>query len=64
MIEYPRVTGYRVELPDEHLSAQFTEGSELHLTVDKLGPSITVNNGIIGKSNKTESRPPKGCATG
>ena len=52
MIEYPRVTGYRVELPDEHLSAQFTEGSELHLSVDKLGPSITVNNGIIGKSNK------------
>ena len=49
MIEYPRVTGYRVELPDQHLSAHFTEGSELHLTVDKLGPSITENSGIIGR---------------
>ena len=49
MIEYPRVTGYRVELPDEHLSAHFTEDSELHLTVDKLGPSITENSGIIGQ---------------
>ena len=52
MIEYPRVTGYRVELPDEHLSAHFTEGSELHLTVDRLGPSITVNSGIIGKGKE------------
>ena len=52
MIEYPRVTGYRVELPDEHLSAHFTEDSELHLRVDKLGPSITVNNGIIGKGKE------------
>ena len=52
MIEYPRVTGYRVELPDEHLSAHFTEDSELHLTVDRLGPSITVNSGIIGKGKE------------
>ena len=49
MIEYPRVTGYRVELPDEHLSAHFTKDSELHLTVDNLGPSITENSGIIGQ---------------
>ena len=48
-IEFPRVTGYRVELPDERLSAHFTEDSELRLTVDELGPSITVNSGIIGK---------------
>ena len=52
MIEYPRVTGYRVELPDEHLSAHFTKDSELYLTVDRLGPSITVNNGIIGKGKE------------
>ena len=49
IIEYPRVTGYRVELPDEHLSAHFTKDSELHLTVDNLGPSITENSGIIGQ---------------
>ena len=52
MIEYPRVAGYRVELPDEYLSAHFTNDSELHLTVDRLGPSITVNNGIIGKGKE------------
>ena len=52
MIEYPRVAGYRVELPDDYLSAHFTNDSELHLTVDRLGPSITVNNGIIGKGKE------------
>ena len=51
-IEFPRVTGYRIELPDDHLSAQFTEDSELHLRVDELGPSITVNSGIIGKGKE------------
>ena len=49
MIEYPRVTGYRVELPDQHLSAHFTKDSELHLTMDSLGPSVTENSGIIGQ---------------
>ena len=49
MIEFPRITGYRVELPDDHLSAHFTNDSELNLTVERLGPSITVNNGIIGE---------------
>ena len=38
MIEHPRVTGYRVELPDEHLSAHFTKDSELHLTVGQPWP--------------------------
>ena len=52
MIKFPRVTGYRVELPDEHLSAHFTEASELRLTVDRLGPSITQNSGIIGASKE------------
>ena len=52
MIEYPRVTGYRVELPDEHLSAHFNKDSELHLTVDRLGPSMTLNSGIIGKGKE------------
>ena len=48
-IEFPRVTGYRVELPNDQLSAHFTEDSKLHLTLDELGPSITVNSGIIGE---------------
>ena len=52
VIEFPRITGYRVELPDEQLSAHFTSDSELNLTVDRLGPSITVNKGIIGKGKE------------
>ena len=52
MIEFPRVTGYRVELPDQSLSAHFTEASKLNLSVDRLGPSITQNSGIIGKGKE------------
>ena len=48
-IEFPRVTGYRIELPDEQLRAEFTNDSELRLTVDQMGPSETVNSGIIGE---------------
>lgn len=49
-IRFPRVEGYRVELPEERLSAAFDEDSILVLTPDLVGPSITQNSGIIGKS--------------
>ncbi len=49
-IRFPRVTGYRVELPAERLTASFTEDSILELTPDLLGPSKTLNQGIIGQS--------------
>jgi type III restriction enzyme len=49
-IRFPRVEGYRVELPEERLSAKFTADSILELTPDLVGPSITQNSGIIGKS--------------
>jgi type III restriction enzyme len=48
-IHFPRVEGYRVELPEERLSAKFTEDSVLELSPDLVGPSITRNEGIIGK---------------
>jgi len=48
-IVFPRVAGYRVELPEERLSAEFNEDSELELTPDLIGPTITVNQGIIGE---------------
>ncbi len=48
-IRYPRVQGYRVELPDEQLSAKFTSDSTLVLTPDLVGPSVTHNEGIIGE---------------
>lgn len=48
-IRFPRVAGYRVELPEERLTAEFTEDSVLELTPDLVGPSITKNAGIIGE---------------
>jgi type III restriction enzyme len=48
-IRFPRVEGYRVELPEERLTAEFNEDSVLQLTPQLIGPSVTVNQGIIGE---------------
>jgi type III restriction enzyme len=48
-IRFPRVAGYRVELPEERLTAKFNNDSVLELTPDLVGPSITHNQGIIGE---------------
>ena len=48
-IRFPRVAGYRVELPEERLTAKFNADSVLELTPDIVGPSITKNAGIIGE---------------
>ncbi|MDE2639712.1 MAG: DEAD/DEAH box helicase family protein, partial [Chloroflexota bacterium] len=48
-IRFPRVEGYRVELPEERLSAKFTADSTLVLTPDDTGPTVTSNAGIIGE---------------
>ena len=48
-IRFPRVDGYRVELPDEHLSAAFSDDSTFVLTPDLIGASVTHNEGIIGE---------------
>jgi type III restriction enzyme len=48
-IRFPRVAGYRIELPEERLSAEFNEESVLELTPDLVGPTITKNQGIIGE---------------
>ncbi len=49
-IRFPRVQGYRVELPEERLTAEFNADSVLELTPDLVGPSITRNAGIIGEA--------------
>lgn len=49
-IRFPRVEGYRIELPEERLTAEFNDDSILVLTPDLVGPSITQNAGIIGES--------------
>ena len=48
-IRFPRVEGYRVELPEERLTADFNDDSILVLSPDLVGPSITRNSGIIGE---------------
>jgi len=48
-IRFPRVMGYRVELPDKRLSATFTDDHVLELTPQLTGPSVTLNAGIIGE---------------
>lgn len=50
-IRFPRVLGYRSELPADRLTAAFTEDSKLVLTPDLIGPSITHNAGIIGEAS-------------
>ena len=48
-IRFPRVAGYRVELPKERLKTSFNKDSILELTPELVGPSITHNQGIIGE---------------
>ena len=48
-IRFPRVAGYRIELPEERLQARFGDDSTLELTPEIVGPSITRNEGIIGE---------------
>jgi type III restriction enzyme len=49
-ISFPRVEGYRVELPEERLEATFTDDSKYVLTPDIVGASHTINSGIIGQT--------------
>ncbi|MBI3500005.1 MAG: DEAD/DEAH box helicase family protein [Proteobacteria bacterium] len=48
-IRFPRVEGYRIELPNERLTAAFNEDSVLELNPDLVGASETQNSGIIGE---------------
>lgn len=48
-ITFPRVEGYRVELPNTRLHAQFGEDSLLELTPNLVGATKTRNAGIIGE---------------
>ncbi len=48
-IRFPRVEGYRIELPEERLKAKFNDDSILELTPDLVGTTETQNSGIIGE---------------
>jgi type III restriction enzyme len=49
-IRFPRVEGYRVELPQDRPEADFNETSVLELTPDLIGATETQNSGIIGEA--------------
>ena len=51
-IRFPRVEGYRVELPDDRLSAEFDDDSTLVLTPELTGPAKTKNQGIVGEGSE------------
>ena len=51
-IRFPRVEGYRTELPDEKLTAEFVEDSRLTLTPELVGPTKTEQSGIIGQKEQ------------
>jgi len=46
---FPRVVGYRIDLPEEKLQANFTPNSKLVLTPDMVGPGQTLLEGIVGE---------------
>ena len=48
-IEFPRVEGYAYELPEDRLTAKFNSDSVLTLTPEKVGPTRTHNEGILGE---------------
>lgn len=48
-IVFPRVVGYRIDLPEEKLQANFKPNSKLVLTPDMVGPGQTLLEGIVGE---------------
>jgi type III restriction enzyme len=46
---FPRVVGYRIELPEEKLQANFSDNSKLVLTPHMTGPGETLLEGIVGE---------------
>jgi type III restriction enzyme len=48
-IQFPRVTGYRIDLPKERLEVAFDSDSTFTLTPDLVGPAENENQGIIGE---------------
>lgn len=47
-ISFPRVSGYRKELPNEKLKADFTEESRFVITPEEIGPTKVFMEGIVG----------------
>src|SRR5690606_22529076 len=48
-IRFPRVAGYRTELPPDRISATFTQDSTLILTPEMVGPTNVRLEGLVGE---------------
>ncbi len=48
-IRFPRISGYRVELPNENIQADFDDNSRMVVTPTMVGATETLNSGIIGE---------------
>jgi type III restriction enzyme len=51
-IIFPRVEGYRVDLPEERISASFTDDSRLIVDPVMIGPSRVTMQGIVGATEE------------
>lgn len=49
-IRFPRVEGYRTEMPKDVLHAEFSDDSALELTPELVGATETINSGIVGET--------------
>lgn len=49
-ISFPRLVGYRTELPPRRIEADFVEDSRLRITRQDVGPRETVLGGMIGET--------------
>jgi type III restriction enzyme len=49
-ITFPRVEGFRIDLPSENLTAAFAVNSRLVLTPREVGPCEVLMQGIVGES--------------
>lgn len=50
-IRFPRVDGYRTELPQDRITAEFNADSVLELTPELVGATETIQSGIVGDSD-------------
>ncbi len=48
-VRFPRVEGYRYDLPDEAITAEFTDDSRFVLSPENVGPTKVLNEGIVGE---------------
>lgn len=55
-ITFPRVEGYRVDLPQERISASFNDDSRLIVTPEDIGPSKVTMSGIVGATEELSAQ--------